>query len=72
VAKEMCKTGRFYCNMTVSKTNLQGSGMLVCNPTQDLDTILSDETVHWLAHTMNLGKDEYMVEQIMKKKKIKG
>ena len=48
-----------------------GCGILICNPPPTFDSILSNETVHWLATTMNQGKDEYTVEQIMKKKKTK-
>jgi 23S rRNA A2030 N6-methylase RlmJ len=71
VAKKDAKTGRYFCSLTVSGTGYQGSGVLVCNPTADLDDVLDDHCIHWLANTMNQGKDEFMVEQAMKKKKPK-
>lgn len=69
VAKTAAKTGRYYCSNNVSATKYQGSGVLVCNPTPDLDAVLDDHCLHWLAHTMNMGKDEFLVEHTMKKKK---
>lgn len=69
VAKKYAKTGRFMCSINVNKDDFQGSGVLVCNPTKELDEVLNEETFHWLAHAMNQGKDEYSLEQIMKKKK---
>lgn len=71
VAKQNAKTGRYYCSISVAKDGYQGSGILVCNPTVDLDDVLDDHCIHWLAHAMNMGKDEFMVEQTMKKKKEK-
>jgi 23S rRNA A2030 N6-methylase RlmJ len=69
VAKQHAKGGRYYANIVISKHDLQGSAMLVCNPTPLLDDVVDPTTLHWLAHVMNQGKDEYTVEQIMKKKK---
>jgi 23S rRNA A2030 N6-methylase RlmJ len=69
MAKDHAKTGRYYCSMTIKLDDLQGTGMLVCNPTSTLDDILSDDVIHFLANAMNQGKDEYLVEQVMKKKK---
>jgi 23S rRNA (adenine2030-N6)-methyltransferase len=69
IAKEQAKTGRYYANIVISKTGLQGSAMLICNPPPLLDDVVDPKALHWLAHVMNRGKDEYTVEQIMKKKK---
>jgi 23S rRNA (adenine2030-N6)-methyltransferase len=69
VAKSDAKTGRYFCSITVGKDGFQGSAVLVCNPTAGLDDVLDDFCVHWLAHAMNMGKDEFVVEQTMKKKK---
>jgi 23S rRNA (adenine2030-N6)-methyltransferase len=69
LAKRYCTTGRYYCNIVVAKDGYQGDGVLICNPTADLDDVLNEHCVHWLAHVMNQGKDEYTVEQVMKKKK---
>lgn len=69
MAKEKAKTGRYFCSITVSPNELQGSGILICNPTSTFDDIVTDDAVHWIANTMHQGKDEYLVEQIMKKSK---
>jgi 23S rRNA A2030 N6-methylase RlmJ len=69
VMKQYSSIGRYYCNIIVSHKDYQGDGVYVCNPTSDLDNILNDHCVHWLANVMNLGKDEYTIEQVMKKKK---
>ena len=70
VAKQYCSIGRYYCNIIIGKDKYIGDAVLVCNPTNELDdTLLNDHCLHWLAHVMNMGKDEYTVEQIMKKKK---
>jgi 23S rRNA A2030 N6-methylase RlmJ len=71
LAKTACKSGRYFCHTTVAKDEFQGSCVLVCNPTRDLDDILDDTCIHWLANTMNLGKDEFSVEQTNKKQKSK-
>ena len=71
VAKESAKVGRYYANIVIAKAGLQGSAMLVCNPTPLFDDVVDPTALHWLAHVMNQGKDEYTVEQIMKKKKKK-
>jgi 23S rRNA (adenine2030-N6)-methyltransferase len=71
LAKKHAKGGRYFASMNISKTGFQGSCVLVCNPAPGLDDLLDDTAVHWLANTMNQGKDEFMVEQIMKKKKEK-
>jgi 23S rRNA (adenine2030-N6)-methyltransferase len=71
IAKEKAKVGRYYANILITKTGLQGSAMLVCNPTPLFDDVVDPNALHWLAHVMNNGKDEYTVEQIMKKKKKK-
>ena len=71
VAKQQCTIGRYYCNIIIGKDNYIGDAVLVCNPTNELDdTILNDHCLHWLAHVMNMGKDEFTIEQIMKKKKM--
>jgi 23S rRNA A2030 N6-methylase RlmJ len=69
VAKKYAKSGRYFCNTVISKDGFQGSAVLVCNPTRDFDDVLNDETIHWLANTLNSGKDEYTVEQVNKKPK---
>jgi hypothetical protein len=71
LAKKHAKGGRYFASMNISKTGFQGSCVLVCNPASGLDDLLDDTALHWLANTMNQGKDEFMVEQIMKKKKEK-
>jgi 23S rRNA (adenine2030-N6)-methyltransferase len=59
VAKDAAQTGRYYCSVQVCKDGYQGSGVLVCNPTADLDTVKLDaHCLHWLAHAMQMGKDE--------------
>lgn len=70
IAKTDAKTGRYFCSIVVAKDGCQGSAVLVCNPTPALDVVLDDHCIHWLAHVMNLGKDEFVVEQSMKKKKV--
>ncbi|GAX17829.1 23S rRNA (adenine2030-N6)-methyltransferase [Fistulifera solaris] len=71
LAQEKAKVGRYYANIVIQKTGLQGSAMLVCNPTPLLDDVVDPAALHWLAHVLHQGKDEYTVEQIMKKKKKK-
>ncbi|GAX20091.1 hypothetical protein FisN_18Lh029 [Fistulifera solaris] len=71
LAQEKAKVGRYYANIVIRKTGLQGSAMLICNPTPLLDDVIDPNTLHWLAHVLHQGKDEYTVEQIMKKKKNK-
>jgi 23S rRNA A2030 N6-methylase RlmJ len=71
MAKEKCKRGRYYCSMNIKMDGVQGSGILIGNPTATFDDVVSDTVVHFLANTMNQGKDEYLVEQVMKKKKSK-
>jgi len=69
IAKEKAKVGRYYGNIVVCKTGLQGSATLVVNPTPLFDDVVDPRALHWMAHVMNNGKDEYTVEQIMRKKK---
>jgi 23S rRNA A2030 N6-methylase RlmJ len=69
VAKQFCSVGRYYCNIVIGNKDYEGDAVFVCNPTSDLDNILDDHCIHWLANVMNIGKDEYTVEQVMKKKK---
>lgn len=69
MAKEKAKIGRYYANIVVCREGLQGSGMLVINPTPEFDDVVDPKSLFFLAHVMNQGKDEYTVEQIMKKKK---
>lgn len=71
IAKDKAKLGRYYANIVIAKSGLQGSAMLVCNPSPLLDDCVDPQALHWLAHVLNQGKDEYTVEQIMKKKKKK-
>ena len=71
IAKEKAKAGRYYANIVIAKSGMQGSAMLVCNPPPLFDDVVDPKSLHWLAHVMNQGKDEYTVEQIMKKKKKK-
>jgi 23S rRNA A2030 N6-methylase RlmJ len=71
MAQDKAKVGRYYANIVLKKTGLQGSAMLVCNPTPQFDDVVDPSTLHWLAHVLHQGKDEYTVEQIMKKKKKK-
>lgn len=71
MAKEKAKTGRYYCSININKVDMQGCGILICNPTPTFDDVISDEVVHYIANAMHQGKDEYVVEQIMKKKKAK-
>lgn len=71
--KELCKdkasVGRYFCSIVVAKEGLEGGAMIVANPTKDLDDILSEETLSWMAAAMHQGKADFMVEQAMKKKK---
>lgn len=70
VAKRLARGGRYACHFALAKDGYQGDGVLLANPTPDLDEHwLNDHCLHWLAHVMNQGKDEYSVEQVMKKKK---
>lgn len=71
LAKEKAKTGRYFANLVISKKNLQGSAILVCNPPPQFDDVVDPKALHWLAHWMNQGSDQYTVEQFMKKKKPK-
>ena len=71
LAKKHAKGGRYFGSITIAKDGYQGSCVLVCNPTAGMDDILDEDLLHWLANTMNMGKDEFMVEQFMKKKKVK-
>lgn len=71
MAKAQAKTGRYYANLAVAPSKFQGSAVLVVNPPKTLDAVVSDDTLHWMANTMHQGKDEYSVEQIMKKKKLR-
>jgi len=69
IAKKYCATGRYFCSLQISPTKYQGSAVLVCNPPATLDEIVDDACLHWLANTMHQGKDEFTIEQVMKKKK---
>lgn len=71
IAKDKAKLGRYYSNIVIAKEGLQGSAMLVCNPSPMFDDVMDPKALHWLANTMQQGRDEYTVEQIMKKKKVK-
>lgn len=68
IAKDKAKLGRYYSNIVIAKEGLQGSAMLVCNPSPMFDDVMDPKALHWLANTMQQGRDEYTVEQIMKKK----
>jgi 23S rRNA (adenine2030-N6)-methyltransferase len=71
LAKKKASVGRYYCSIVVSREGgLEGSAVLVVNPTKDLDETLNEECLEWLAQTMNEGKADYVVEQAMKKKKL--
>jgi len=69
LAKKAAQTGRYYASLQIAPQKYQGSAVLVANPPRNLDDVVSDETLHWLANAMNQGKDEFTVEQVMKKKK---
>ena len=70
VAQRMARVGRYYGQIVVAKDEYLGDAVVVCNPTKDLDeTLLNEHCLHWLAHVMNRGKDEYTMEQVMKKPK---
>lgn len=71
LGKEKAKTGRYFTSININKDNMQGCGILICNPTSTFDDIITDDVVHYIANAMHQGKDEYLVEQIMKKKKSK-
>lgn len=69
LAKKYAKGGRYFGSINIAKDGYQGSCVLVCNPTKGMDDLLDEDLLHWLANTMNMGKDEFTVEQFMKKKK---
>jgi len=69
IAKRHAQTGRYYASIQIAGQQYQGSAVLVCNPPGNLDEVVSDETLHWLARAMHQGKDEFTLEQVMKKKK---
>jgi len=69
LAKERASVGRYYCQIVVDDKGLEGSAMLVSNPTNDMDEIINEDCLNWMAHTMHKGKADYSVEQAMKKKK---
>ena len=69
LAKKYAATGRYFTSLQIAPLKYQGSALLVCNPPGNLDEVVSDDCLHWLANTMNQGKDEFTVEQFMKKKK---
>jgi len=69
VAKDKGKVGRYFCSLVVSKDGLEGGAVMVANPTRNLIDLVDEETLNWLASTMNQGKADYAVEQAMKKKK---
>lgn len=71
IAKKHAASGRYFCSLQIAPQKYQGSAVLVCNPPSDLDCAIDDACLHWLANTMNQGKDEFTVEQVMKKKKKK-
>jgi 23S rRNA A2030 N6-methylase RlmJ len=69
LAKERATIGRYFCSIIVDTKDLEGSAMLVTNPTNDMDDAVSEDVLNWLAATMHKGKADYSVEQAMKKKK---
>lgn len=70
IAKAKASVGRYFCSIVVGKTELEGAAVLVCNPTKDLDEILNEDCLEYMAQTMNKGKADYVVEQAMKKKRL--
>jgi 23S rRNA A2030 N6-methylase RlmJ len=72
MAKKKAKLGIYQAWLTVDKEGLQGSGMIVVNPTQRFDEIVDEDTIDWLSATLlNSGRSDYSLEQWMKKKKTK-
>ena len=69
LAKKHAASGRYFASLQIAPQKYQGSALLVCNPPGSLDEVVSDDTLHWLANSMQQGKDEFTVEQVMKKKK---
>jgi hypothetical protein len=70
IAKDKASVGRYFCSIIVRKDGLEGGAMIVANPTKDLNDKVDEETLAWMAATMNQGKADYAVEQAMKKKRI--
>lgn len=70
LAKDKASIGRYYCSLIVAKDGLEGGAVLVANPTREMVDVLNEDTLEWLASTMNQGKADYSVEQAMKKKKV--
>lgn len=70
IAKAKASIGRYFCSIVIGKTDLEGAAVLICNPTKDLDEILNENCLEYLAQTMNKGKADYVVEQAMKKKRL--
>ena len=70
IAKDKATIGRYFCSLVVRKDGLEGGALMVANPTKELNDRVDEETLAWLAATMNQGKADYAVEQAMKKKRI--
>jgi hypothetical protein len=70
IAKDKATVGRYFCSIVVRKDGLEGGALVVANPTKDLNDKVDEETLAWMAATMNQGKADYAVEQAMKKKRI--
>lgn len=69
LCKDKASIGRYFASIVVAKDGLEGGAMIVANPTKDLDDIVTEECLSWMAATMHQGKADYAIEQAMKKKK---
>jgi 23S rRNA A2030 N6-methylase RlmJ len=69
IAKEKASVGRYFATVIVDDKDHEGTAILLTNPTNDMDAVISEDVLKWMATAMHKAKADYTVEQAMKKKK---